>query len=480
MTGGTITNCSALNGGAIAVHTASKGTTSVIDDVTYNLAADATITGGTISGNTATENGGGIRVLRANLSLSNCEITDNTANGTGGNGGGGVSISNTTAIVQDLNISGTVKIYGNHGQDDARENLFFNNIKTISLNGDLDPASEIYFGADGWSTTAKYFNINGYSYDIGSFICNTDEFGSYYKSGYIMLKRVIPAVIGCNASLKGNIELNVKMNLGAYNNNDTTVTYAYSYTKKGQVKNVEKTLTKAELTKSGSDFTFPLPIEAACMTAPITITINYGTEGASVSKTITFEQYAKAIMNGNNEAQKNVAKALLIYGGYAQVQLDINTDSLPGLSDVDFSTAYADSIQSAAYTITKDTKEAFYGATVSFLSETSVKMYFKKSVLGDEAPDMTVTYASGSETISGTPNGSYYEYVIKGPSGTGFAATQYASEFNFSIGEDISGSYSVDTYLKAIKDSTKASAAMKNLAEAYNYYAQKCIAMTTA
>ena len=104
-------------------------------------------------------------------------------------------------------------------------------------------------------------------------------------------------------------------------------------------------------------------------------------------------------------------------------------------------------------------------------------MYFKKSVLGDTAPDMTVAYASGgSETITGKANGGYYEYVISGPSGTGFAATQYEASFDFSIGSDISGSYSVDTYLKAIKNSSTSSDAMKNLAEAYYNFALKCLA----
>ena len=105
-------------------------------------------------------------------------------------------------------------------------------------------------------------------------------------------------------------------------------------------------------------------------------------------------------------------------------------------------------------------------------------MYFKKSVLGDTAPSMVID--GYSEPITAKESGSYYVYVVKGASGNGFPATQYDVSFNFSIGEDISGSYSVETYLKAIKNNDNSSAAMKNLAEAYNNFAQKCIALTTA
>jgi hypothetical protein len=87
---------------------------------------------------------------------------------------------------------------------------------------------------------------------------------------------------------------------------------------------------------------------------------------------------------------------------------------------------------------------------------------------------MTVSYGSGSETISGTPNGGYYMYTIKGPAGTGFPATQYDREFTYSVG-DVSGNYSIYTYLKVAKNG--GSDALKNLAEAYYNFAKKCKAV---
>ena len=90
---------------------------------------------------------------------------------------------------------------------------------------------------------------------------------------------------------------------------------------------------------------------------------------------------------------------------------------------------------------------------------------------------MTVSYGSSStETITATPNGGYYVYTIKGPNGNGFSATQFANTFDYSVGS-VSGTYSVETYLKAVKASGTTSTAMKNLAEAYNNFAQKCKAL---
>ena len=351
--------------------------------------------------------------------------------------------------------------------------------KTITLVGDLDSSSQIHFGAASWNRTHEYFKADGVSCDLGSFICDNSSVIPYYNSGKkAIMVEVPPKITGYNVLLDGSIVFVPTIDLQSYANSNSTVTYSYEYTKEGKgTTTVNETVPFNKLTKkSGTTYTLAIPVKPSCLTAPIQITVNYGTNGDSIRDTRTVEQYAQSIAKGNNATQKEIAKALLIYGGYAQVQLKINTNKLPNVSGVDFNSSFADNIQGEAYTVTNDPNNAYYGASVSFLSEVSVKMYFKKSVLGDTAPDMTVAYASGgSETITGKANGGYYEYVISGPSGTGFAATQYDASFDFAIGSDISGSYSVDTYLKAIKNSSTSSDAMKNLAEAYYNFALKCL-----
>ncbi len=472
MNGGSITGCSAKNGGGIAVHTSSKGRSSTINGITYNIVGTARLVGVTISDNTATEGGGGIRALRGDLYMKDCTITDNTCNGS--IGGGGIQIENNTNNQQIIQIEGSIQVYGNHSHEAGEEDLFFShNMKSINLVGDLNASSKIYFKRGTLNTSDKYFIVNDYSYDLSSFICSDSSYDAVYSNGAIVLQRVTaPKITGCNVAVSGSILLNAQLNLGSYDDDNTSVTYAYSYTKNGQTKNIEKTLARTELTSSGSNYILTIPVESACMTAPIEIAIHYGTSGKTVSETFTIENYAKAIMDGNYTlAQKEAAEALIIYGGYAQVQLGINTEMLPTVEGVDFSSSFADAIPAEAY----EADEAFYGASLSLLSETNLKLYFKKSAFeGDSAPTMTVSYGSGSETISGTPNGGYYMYRIKGPAGTGFPATQYDREFTYSVG-DVSGNYSIYTYLKVAKNG--GSDALKNLAEAYYNFAKKCKAV---
>ena len=133
--------------------------------------------------------------------------------------------------------------------------------------------------------------------------------------------------------------------------------------------------------------------------------------------------------------------------------------------------------EGAPYTPASDPDGAFYGASVTFLSKTEVNLYFKKSVLGDTAPAMTVTYANGTtETVSGTLNGSnYYMYTVKGTTGDGFAATLFDTPFSFAVG-NVSGEYSVNTYLQVMeyKYHGQSSNILLKLVEAYYDFAKKC------
>ena len=473
MNGGSITGCSAKSGGAVAVHCSSKGRSSKINGVTYDICGTAEIKGTTISGNSATAYGGGIRILRADILLEDCVVTDNTAPD-----GGGVEISNSTNNAENITIKGNIQITGNHGKNgsSAKADLYFTNVRSIKLVGDLDPASEIKFDSAAWEASYQFFQINGKSYDPDSIICTDANHPIYHNTEKDAIMAVVaPKFTGYSVTLDGRILFIPEINLESYADANTTVTYSYEYTKTGKAATtVSKTLAFSELTKSGSNYKFSIPVESACMTAPITITVNYGTNGESISDTKTVEQYAQSLMKNGKAKEKEIAKALLIYGGYAQVQLGINTSKLPTVSGVDFNGSFDAELEGAAYTITKDTNNAYYGVSVSFLSETNIKMYFKKSAMGESAPDMVIEgYGS---PISATSSGNYYVYTIKGASGNGFSATQYATSFNFSIGDDISGSYSVETYLKAIKANSNSSAAMKNLAEAYYNFALKCLA----
>ena len=483
MYGGKITNCSSNNGGAVSVHASSKGNTSSHGGKTYNIQGAAWIYGGEISGNTAIYLGGGVRVNRADLYLYGGIITGNTVTkGDGVNGGGGVQVLKPSANgqVQVLEIQGNVQIIGNHCDAEAkRANLFFNQNTTFTLVGSgLDPEARIAFGEATESTTTKFFVIDGKQYSEDNFICDNSGYFAYYNSSKdaIMMKTsTAPSILAYRVIVGGSTLLETKINLGDFDNGNTTVTYSYSYTKGTKTTDIEKTVATSSLTADGADRILTIPVESACMTAPITVTINYGTSGETTGDSVTIEQYAKYIINNSTkQTEKDVAEALLIYGGYAQVQFNINTDMLPSINDIDFVTSTASyGLGKAAYTEITDPDSAYAGAKLSMLSQTEIKMYFKKSVFENTAPEMTVSYSS--DPIKATSSGSYYIYVIKGPSGNGFSASLYDQTFTYTVG-NVSGTYSVETYLHVAKNSST-DQAMINLAEAYYNFAEKCQAL---
>ena len=485
MTGGCITGCSAAkNSGGVSVHGASNGATtnssiyyhSTADgDSVYgpvSIVASAYISGGVIENNSTSGVGGGIRSLRGNLEITGGTITGNRAN----NSGGGIAVTKGNVYSPSFTISGSPKISGNSCNTAKFSNLYFTDGAGFTLSGDLSSGAEIYFNSS--NPGGNSFIAGSYTYSIDSFSCDDATYIPYAASNGNVKLSVEPKVSGYNLVIGGEILVKVNLQLGAYNNSSTSVSYSYSYSKNGNTTNVEKTLAFSELTKSGSDYYFNIPVESACLTSDITVTVNYGTDGESTA-TKSAAECAYYIINHETDETytlnvKAVAKALVYFGYCAQMQFNINTANLPAIVEPgdDFNT-----LTGAPYAIANDPDGAFYGASVAFLSKTEVNLYFKKSVLGDTAPAMTVTYANGTtETVSGTLNGSnYYMYTVKGPTGDGFVATQFDTPFSFAVG-NVSGDYSVNTYLQVMEYKYNGSSnnVMLKLVEAYNDFAKKC------
>ena len=487
MSGGRITNCHSDSikpnddgAGAISCHCTSKGTevghtlyksSEDADPVetTISLKGSLKITGGQID-NCSGRQGGAVRVLRADLEITGGTIEDNTA---GANGGGILFTKGNTGTFK---ISGDPVISGNHCSDAKKANVWLSDNVTVTLSGNLSSDAKIEFG--GGNTTKNFFNTNGKSYSIDSFISNHDGYKAYVSGSYIKLKQVImPKVLGYNLLIGGEIAVKVSLQLGEYNTSDTTVNYSYSYDKNGTVKNIEKTLTFYQLTNGGDHYYFYLPVESACMTSEITVTITY-TDGEA-SDTSSVVECANYIINHETDQNytaeaKAVAKSLIYFGSCAQLQFNINTDNMPA-NAVPADPFYT--YTGASNSPDQDPDSAYYGTSVSFVSMTTINMYFKKSVFGDTAPTMTVSYnGGGSQTITATPNGNYYMYSIKGPSGNGFAATEVDLDFTYSVG-NVNGTYSIFTYLQVVKDKYEGSSGnvLLKLTEAYYDFAMKCL-----
>ena len=474
MNGGKITNCSAgQGGGGIAVHASSKS--KYKPDGSISIRGSLVINGGEISGNTANTQGGGVRALRGDMEINGGVIENNICkSGTGSFGGGGVAVSKGN-VSPVMKISGNPKIENNTcTANPKRNNMYFFDGITLSLGGALSSEAKIGFASDTNTRTMKYFNTSGHSYTLTSFFCDDSDYEPVENNGYIKLTNTVPQVDGYRLIAGGEIILETTISLGNADISDVTATAKYSYKKSGEKKDVIMTYASADFEPSGDNYTFRIPVESACMTAPITVTLDYTIGGSNrqyKAKAVTIEDYAKAVKNGNYQTHdKDVATALINFGGYAQVQFDINTDKLPVISGVDFDAAPDYGLTTATYSPASDPDSAFKGGNVSFLSKTEVKLRFLKSALGngDTAPAMTVTYAGGTKTVQGEVSGNYVIYTIKGADEAGFVASRYNESFSFSVGS-VSGEYSIYTYLQVINGT--GSQPMKNLAQAYYNFA---------
>lgn len=484
MTGGCITSCSASkNSGGVAVHGASNGTTTnssiyyhsnAGDEPVYgpvSIVASAYISGGIIENNSTSGVGGGIRALRGNIEITGGTITGNRANG----GGGGIAATKGNVYTPSFTISGNPKISGNNSNSAKFSNLYFTDGASFTLSGDLDSGAEIYFNNS--KPGGNSFITGSYTYSIDSFSSDDPAYIPYAASNGNIQLSTIPKVAGYNLVIGGEIMVRANLTLGSFNNDTTTVNYSYSYDKNGTTKNVEKSLTFYQLTKGGDYYYFYIPVESACMTSEITVTINYANGEASASSSVV--ECANYIINHETDQDytaeaKAVAKSLIYFGSCAQLQFNINTDNMPA-NAVPADPFYT--YTGASYTPAQDPDSAYYGTSVAFLSMTTVNMYFKKSAFEGDAPTMTVSYdGGGSQTVTATPNGNYYMYSIMGPSGNGFAATEVDLDFTYSVG-NVNGTYSIFTYLQVVKDKYEGSSGnvLLKLTEAYYDFAKKCL-----
>ncbi len=469
MHGGKITDCSAAKGGgAVAVHASSNTNIAKGEFIMY---------GGEISGNTA-DFGGAIRCNRAKLYLFSGVITNNTA--TGSQGGGAILSKQDKGVAPEIRLKGDIKIYGNTSSDSKKANLYVDSHTTVYLSGDLAAGAKICI--NGSNNTEIVTDSHAYS--LSSFVCDNPDLSPYTnKDGNIKFAASMPQVAGYQLVIGGDIKLRAHLDLAKYTNTNTNVSYAYSYTKGSKTVNVEKNVAFRELTASGSYYTVDIPVESACITSPITITIQYSA-GQVSGDPVTIEQYAKKIIHGDyTQKAKDVAWALLYFGSFAMMQFNINMDPsmYPDLEETDAvinepkPTVYTIG-EGAPYSPAQDPDGAFYGASVAFLSKTEVNMYFKKSAFTGTAPAMTVTYSGGAtETITATLNGNYYMYTIKGPTGDGFAATLFDVPFSYEVGS-VSGEYSIETYLKVVeyKYHGQSQNILLYLVERYYDFAKKC------
>ena len=181
MTGGEISGNKASKEGG-AVHVVDKNCTFNLSGgkITGNTSVDGgaiylnqepsklNMTGGEISGNTATGNGGGVYIYRSGsvCNLSNGKIEKNTANGSGG----GIYI--TPNNNGKLNISGTPVVTGNTVSGKAN-NVYLPSGKTLTISGTMSSGASVGVTTANTNYPVVFSNAYGQNYETLFFADDT-------------------------------------------------------------------------------------------------------------------------------------------------------------------------------------------------------------------------------------------------------------------------------------------------------------------
>lgn len=196
-------------------------------------------------------------------------------------------------------------------------------------------------------------------------------------------------------------------------------------------------------------------VAAAQMTDIIVISIN----GVALPNTYSVRGYADYILdeaNGFDDTTKNLVKAMLCYGGAAQVYFEYNTESF---ADANIEMTAQAPAGNAVLDVNGNLDGIqFYGASVVHKNRIAVRFYFTGSIEG-------LTFSQGTPVEK---NGMYYiEVADINPQDIGNVI-----EIEVSDGTDsLTVSYSVLSYIVRMYEKADSSAATKALVKAlYNYY----------
>ena len=165
-------------------------------------------------------------------------------------------------------------------------------------------------------------------------------------------------------------------------------------------------INQGELDENTGSYRFTVPIAAAQMTQPVTVKLMV--DGAEISsKTYTVRDYAQYILddaNGYDDSVKALVKALLNYGAASQNYFAYHVDNLAnaGYESVAHNPIPADIPE--LYVEDELSGCGFYGASLRFYGELTVRFYFQIS----KNPDNFLIYQLRNQPQLQTKDGLYY------------------------------------------------------------------------
>ena len=210
--------------------------------------------------------------------------------------------------------------------------------------------------------------------------------------------------IGADATLSGTVELGFYAYLKGVSN--ASVTFA--------VADDSVTVTLAEATLAGKNlYRFPVEIVAARMAVTVTATLN--ADGAEFTRTYSVKEYGEAIIAGAySEQAKDLAAAMLNYGGYVQdyfiakgrdgietlrANADLADTSLPAIGKSELAAF-------RAVRVTTGTVPTYVGHSLLLEGKTSLRLYFRGATT-----DGYTFWANGTELTLTQKGGNYYAEI---------------------------------------------------------------------
>lgn len=275
-------------------------------------------------------------------------------------------------------------------------------------NGEPIDKHPVFEGGTVYKNTTCKGNISYSNYDEGV----VHNYNNYHvcKDCIGLRPGEAAGIYGFSIGLGGNISVNYYMVLDEDVAADETAKMVFTVPDTGSSYKVE--IPVSEATFDGVFHHFTCEVAAKEISSDIYCRIVTDTRESDNFR-YSVKEYAEVILANPNTYEKEIplVKAMLNYGGYAQISFGYNTDNLANTSEnITEEEKLLPEVDFSSYAHTTEGEEAgvtYYGSAISLKSETAIKHYFYFEN-EENIPTITVN----GEEVTPVKNGGYYEVKV--------------------------------------------------------------------